>query len=60
MLNSRTTGETEMKAFIKSRVIDTQSTDALVRRKNLEVFKGIKNKRQNKKNEKSKRDQKHC
>ena len=39
MLNFGTTGETEMNAFIKSRVIGTPSKDASIRRKNLKVFK---------------------
>ena len=39
VLNFRTTGETEMNAFNKSRVIGTPSKDASIRRKNLKVFK---------------------
>ena len=49
MLSFGTTGETEMNAFIKSRVIGTPLTDAPVRRNNLKVFKDGKKKRQNKK-----------
>ena len=58
MLNFRTTGETEMNAFIKSRVIGTPSTDAPVRRKNLKVFKCAKKGRKNQNHKTSDKDKK--
>ena len=59
MLNFRKTGQNELNAFMKSRVIGTPSADAPVRRKNLKVFKcgkkaekikTIKNQKKTKKN----------
>ena len=58
MLNFRATGETEMNAFIKARVIGTPSTDAPVRRKNLKVFKGAKKERKNQNSKSSEKDKK--
>ena len=58
MLNFRATGETEINAFIKARVIGTPSTDAPVRRKNLKVFKGAKKERKNQNSKSSEKDKK--
>ena len=58
MLNFRTTGETKMNAFIKSRVIGTPSTDVPIRRKNLKVFKCEKKGRKNQNSKTSDKDKK--
>ena len=59
MLNFRVTGEAAMKAFIKSRVIGTSSTEAPVRRKNLKTFKNSNKKSKNKElSKKCERDKK--
>ena len=60
MLNFRTTGETEMNAFIQSRVIGTPSTDAPIRMKNLKVFKCAKKGEQIKTVKPQTKTRKHC